>query len=261
MTRQLPKLAPRTVTDKLPLLKRLSPSRNLTEEVVDQLASEIRSGRLAPGSRLPTEQELMSALGVSRTVVREAISALRSEGLVVTRQGSGAFVASDTSRVPFRIDADGLSSIQDVLNVMELRLAIEVEAASLAATRSGRSEIAAIERALVAIDRAIERREGAVSEDFQFHRAIADGTGNPHFGQFLEFLGRHVIPRQSIRLSRGTPQEQQHYLELIQKEHRRIASAIKERNPIGARRAMRNHLSKSLGRYRRLAEQGNTSRA
>ena len=89
-----------------PSLRRLRPHRNLTDRAAAALAAQIRDGRLPPGSRLPTEQELMIALGVSRTVVREAVSALRAEGLVVTRQGSGAFVAEDASRMPFRIDPD-----------------------------------------------------------------------------------------------------------------------------------------------------------
>ena len=89
---------------------------------MEQIAQEIRSGRLPPGAKLPTEHELMEALGVSRTVVREAVAALRAEGLVVSRQGAGVFVA-DESRAAFRISADGLSSIEEVLQVMELRLA------------------------------------------------------------------------------------------------------------------------------------------
>ena len=123
-----------------------------------RIAGEIRSGRLAPGARLPTELELMAAMGVSRTVVREAVAALRAEGLVTTRQGSGAFVAADASRVPFRIDPDGLSSIADVLEVMELRLAIEVEAAALAAERITPERLAPIARALRAIEAAIRPR-------------------------------------------------------------------------------------------------------
>ncbi|MFZ4808952.1 MAG: FadR/GntR family transcriptional regulator [Hyphomicrobiaceae bacterium] len=243
------------MTDKPPNLKRLSPSRNLTDEVVEQLAAEIRGGRLLPGSRLPTEQALMVALGVSRTVVREAISALRAEGLVVTRQGSGAFVAADTRRIPFRIESDGLASIEDVINVMELRLAIEVEAAALAAERATPAQLGQIDAAVLAIDTALRNGDAAVTEDFEFHRAIAAATGNPQFTQFLVFLGRHVIPRQSIRSALVSGAEQSTYMEVIQKEHARISSAIHARDPAEARRAMRAHLSKSLARYRRLAEQ------
>jgi GntR family transcriptional regulator, transcriptional repressor for pyruvate dehydrogenase complex len=253
MTRQI-RLAPGPPAGKPAFLRRLTPARNLTEEMVDQLASEIRGGRLGPGSRLPTEQELMEMLGVSRTVVREAISALRAEGLVVTRQGSGAYVATDASRVPFRIDAQDSDSIADLLKVMELRLAVEVEAAALAAQRAGRQELAGIERALAAVDRAIACGEGAIEQDFAFHRSIALATANTHFAQFLEFLGRYVIPRQTIRLSRRTPGQQRLYLERIQREHRKIAAAIKARDAMGARRAMRRHLSNSLARYRRLAQ-------
>jgi len=253
MTRQVT-LAPPAGADNTPLLRRLAPARNLTEEVVDQLAAEIRGGKLAPGSRLPTEAALMRALGVSRTVVREAIAALRSEGMVVTRQGSGAYVAADGSRMPFRIAQPDAGGIADVIKIMELRLAVELEAAALAAERASAAQVVAIRKALAGIDRAIARGDGAVKEDFDFHRSIAAATGNPHFAQFLEFLGRHVIPRQSVRLAHGTQTQQRDYLEMLQKEHRRIADAIKGRDPNEARRAMRSHLSKSLERYRKLAQ-------
>jgi DNA-binding FadR family transcriptional regulator len=239
---------------KVARLRPIRPARNLTGEVVERIATEIASGRMGPGARLPTEQALVAALGVSRTVVREAVAALRAEGLVVTRQGAGAFVAADRSRVPFRIDPDGLSSIADVLHVMELRAAIEIQAATLAAERITRSSLARIEAALHALEAAIGRGDAAVSEDFALHRSIALATGNPRFAEFLEFLGRHVIPRQSVRISLNTPAEQRRYLARIQREHRRICAAIRNGDPVGARRAMRAHLTRSLERCRRLAE-------
>jgi GntR family transcriptional regulator, transcriptional repressor for pyruvate dehydrogenase complex len=253
MTRRVPTLSLSSSAGKSVLLRPLLPARNLTSEVVARIAREIRSGRLAPGARLPTEQELMAAMGVSRTVVREAVAALRAEGLVTTRQGSGAFVAADSSRVPFRIDPEGLSSIDDVLEVMELRLAIEVEAAALAAQRITPEQLAAIKDALRAIEAAIEEGGGAVNEDFTFHRAIADASGNPRFAELLEFLGRHVIPRQSIRNSLSAA-GQRLYLVRIQKEHGRIYAAIRDGDPTQARKTMRAHLTRSLNRYRGLAE-------
>jgi DNA-binding FadR family transcriptional regulator len=254
MTRYRRNLASATGRGKVRLLRPIRPARNLTGEVVDRIATEIARGRIAPGSRLPTEHELVTAFGVSRTVVREAVAALRAEGLVVTRQGAGAFVAADRSRVPFRIDPDGLSSIADVLQVMELRAAIEIQAATLAAERITPASLAGIEAALDALESAIGRGEAGVSEDFALHRSIALATGNPRFAEFLEFLGRLVIPRQSIRVSLNTPAEQRRYLTRIQREHRRICAAIRTRDPAGARRAMRAHLTRSLDRYRRLAE-------
>ncbi|MGE0716213.1 MAG: FadR/GntR family transcriptional regulator [Alphaproteobacteria bacterium] len=234
------------------MLRPLQPARNLVGEVAARIAEDIRAGRLAPGARLPTEQEMMAALAVSRTVVREAVAALRAEGLVATRQGSGAFVAADLAGRPFRIDADERATPADAVDVMELRKAIEIEAAALACVRASATQIAAIGRALAAIERALERGEGAVAEDFAFHHAIAAATRNPQYPRFLEFLGHHVIPRQRVRLSVGTAEDQRKYLARIQDEHRRIHGAIRARDPVAARDAMRDHLERSLERYRRL---------
>ena len=240
------------MSDKLSVLNPLDPPGNLAEQVMTRLASDIRSGRLAPGARLPTEQALTTALGVSRTVVREAVAALRADGLVVTRRGSGAYVA-DPAAGPFRIAAPKAAALADVLEVMELRLAVEVEAAALAAERATRRQIGAIRAAWRAIDRALQGGEGAVAEDFAFHRAIAEATGNRQFPRFLAFLGSHVIPRQSVRLSVDTPAERRAYLERIQHEHARIVAGISDKDPAEARRAMREHLTRSLERYRKLA--------
>lgn len=254
MTRQVISLDSRLSAGKRALLRPLRPQRNLAGEVVKRIADAIRAGWLAPGTRLPTEQELMAAFGVSRTVVREAVAALRADGLVTTRQGSGAFVAADASRVPFRIDPEGLSSIDDVLEIMELRLAIEVEAAALAAERTTPAALAPIRRALRAVDAALRKRESAVVEDFGFHRAIATASGNARIAELLEFLGHHVIPRQSIRVSLTGPDEQRRYLMSIQEEHARIFEAIGKGDAGEARKAMRTHLTRGLRRYRRLAE-------
>lgn len=238
---------------KLSVLSPLDPPGNLAEQVIARLAGDIRSGRLEPGARLPTEQALSSALGVSRTVVREAVAALRADGLVVTRRGSGAYVA-DPAAGPFRIAAPKVAALHDVLEVMELRLAVEVEAAALAAERANRRQVGAIRAAWRGIERALHRGEGAVAEDFAFHRAIAEATGNRQFPRFLAFLGSLVIPRQSVRLSVDTPAERRAYLGRIQHEHARIVAGISDQDPAEARRAMREHLTRSLERYRRLAQ-------
>ncbi len=230
--------------------------RNLADLVMARLSADIRGGRLSPGDRLPTEQELTASLGVSRTVVREAVAALRADGLVVTRRGSGAYVAPNPAASPFRIPAQATASIDEVLEIMELRLAIEVEAAALAAERASRVRLSRIRAALAAVDRALHRGEGAVQEDFAFHRAIADATGNGQFSRFLTFLGSHVIPRQSVRLQTDTPRERRAYLARIQQEHARIVAGIAAGDPAEARRAMRGHLTRSLMRYRKLAEGG-----
>src|SRR6185437_12035687 len=122
-------------TPSLSVTQPLSARRSLTGELVVRLTDDITSGKIPPGARLPTEQEMIAATGVSRTVVREAVAALRADGLVFTRQGVGAFVA-DRVRRPFRVDFDERSPLREVLNVMELRTGVEVEAAGLCAERA-----------------------------------------------------------------------------------------------------------------------------
>ena len=234
-------------------IRPLAAARKLSRGLFDQLAEQIKSGRLSPGERLPTEQELTRAAKVSRTVVREAVAALRAEGLVITRQGVGAFVSAMPQQAPFRIDPERMQSLEEILNVMELRLGVEIESAGLAAERATKAQIRAIGAALDTIDRAAEGGKSAVDEDLELHRAIAEATGNPEFPRFLQFIGRHLIPR---RIVTGLPESmggRRAYLSLLQEEHRRIYEAIRSRDPKAAREAMRRHLTRSLERYRRLA--------
>jgi DNA-binding FadR family transcriptional regulator len=231
----------------------LAAAHRLSRRLFEQLAEQIRSGRLAAGARQPTEHALTRAAGVSRTVVREAVAALRAEGLVVTRQGVGAFVSAEPQRAPYRIEPERLRSLADILDVMELRLGVEIESAGLAAERASRSQVKAIGAALEAIERAAAAGKSAVDEDLAFHRAIAQATGNPEFPRFLQFIGRHLIPRRTVS---GLPERmggEKAYLAIIQEEHRRIFAAIRDRAPGAAREAMRRHLTRSLARYRRLA--------
>src|SRR5512145_3481576 len=135
-------------------IRPVAAERKLSRRLFEQLAEEIKSGRLAPGARLPTEHALTRAARVSRTVVREAVAALRAEGLVVTRQGVGAFVSAEPQRAPFRIEPERMQSLGDILNVMELRLGVEIESAGLAAERASRSQVKTILNALNAIEEA-----------------------------------------------------------------------------------------------------------
>jgi DNA-binding FadR family transcriptional regulator len=234
-------------------IRPLASASKLSFGLFEQLAEQIKSGKLSPGERLPTEQELTRAARVSRTVVREAVAALRAEGLVVTRQGVGAFVSAAPQQAPFRIDTERLHDLQEILYVMELRLCVEMESAGLAAERATRAQVRAIDAALGAMDRATAEGKAAVDEDLALHKAIAEGTGNPQFPRFLQFIGRHLIPRHIVSGMPKTMGGQRAYLELLQTEHRRIVEAIRSHDPKAAREAMRRHLTRSLDRYRKLA--------
>jgi GntR family transcriptional repressor for pyruvate dehydrogenase complex len=226
-----------------PPLAPVSHARNLVREIGQRIAADIAAGRLPPGARLPTEQEHMAALGVSRTVIREAVAMLRAEGLIATRQGIGSFVTELPTRALFRIEPGQSETLSDSLDIMELRTAVETEAAGLAAERATRV-------ALLAIDTAIERGEAAIGEDFALHAAITDATGNPQFRRFLEFLGRFIIPRASVRIRALNLRA---YLMTFQQEHRAIVAAIDAKSVDQARAAMRQHLMMSRQRYRTLA--------
>jgi DNA-binding FadR family transcriptional regulator len=254
MTRSIRTLTPRRNARKEGLLRPLAPSPKLTQVVLERISGEIMGGRLAPGDKLPTEQQLMNAYGVSRTVVREAVAALKADGLVRTRQGSGAYVAETSERAAFRI-ADDAATVETIIDVMELRRAVEVEAAGLAAERASAADKRSIVAALNAFSRAVESGEDAIAEDFALHVAIAEAAHNAQFINFLTFLGRHVIPRQSIRTQLTSPAEQRTYLARLKSEHARIVTAIGEGQIQPARRNMRTHIDHSLQRYHRFFEQ------
>jgi DNA-binding FadR family transcriptional regulator len=238
---------------RLTAFRPLEAPRGLAQELVQRLTADITSGKLTPGARLPTEQEMIAATGVSRTVVREAVAALRAEGLVVTRQGVGTIVADGTGR-PFRLDIDERRSIEEILEVAELRTGVEIEAAGLAAERATAEDMRRIEDAYKEIGRAMSREEDAIDQDFAFHCSIADATGNPQFRRFLDFLGRFIIPRQTIRTEAVGDESRPAYLARIQKEHADIRDAIRAHKVSDARAAMRKHLLNSRKRYKQIAE-------
>ena len=224
---------------------------NLKDGLVSRLTEAIRSGSLRPGERLPTEQEMTRQFGVSRTVVREAVAALKAEGLLSSRHGVGVFV--DTTRPStFRIAPEEVERLHEILQVMELRMSVEIETAGLAAERHCASDLQRIGDALRTIDADIGRGDLAVGSDFAFHAAIATATGNRYFPRFLDFMGPLIIPRQTLTRTHGGADAG--YLRGVQLEHRRIYQAIETGSAMGARTAMRAHLTNARARYRSLAD-------
>lgn len=236
--------------DEVVVMDRLA-AESLTGRLAARLRGEIESGRWPVGTQLPTESRLVSTFGVSRTVVREAVVALKAAGLVTTHQGRGAFVAA-ASAEGFRIAADELSSLEDVLLVLELRTALEVEAAALAARRRTTAQVAAIEAALQHFADAIAAGGDGIDADFQFHLEVADATGNPYFGRLLRSLGSTLIPRQRVRAGLGDAGARSIYLATVLREHRAIARAIAGGGEANGRRAMARHLAGT--RYRVLLD-------
>ena len=215
----------------------------LSDRLARRLGDQIASGALRPGDRLPTEQQLALAHGVSRTVVREAVHQLRSRALLVSRQGSGVFVAQTPTNQPLAFDPTVLDSVQAVVHVVEVRRVLEGEIAALAAERATRSQIAALRRALKAIDAAAAAGHDGVAEDLAFHRVIGESSGNPQFRLLLGFLEQYL--REGMRITRGNESRRRDFMEAVRLEHRAIVDAIAARDPALARRRAREHMAHS----------------
>ncbi len=238
--------------NKDPILPRRRP-RTLAQVLVGALEERIREGCLPPGEKLPTEAAIMAEFGVSRTVVREAISRLQAAGLVSTRHGVGTFVAERIAEeVSFRIAPEQLGTLHDVIALLELRIGLETEAAALAAQRRSEEQLRAMRQAIDQMEAAIASGEDAVAPDFQFHLEIARATQNTHFVQLFSTLGSTVIPR--ARLDEDHPEavaQRQAFLRRVNAEHESIFDAIRASDPDAARAAMRTHLTHSRERRRR----------
>lgn len=228
--------------------------RSLAHDLVDALAGRIREGSLGAGEKLPTEAEIMEEFGVSRTVVREAISRLQAAGLVETRHGVGTFAVGLGEGSAFRISPEQLGTLQDVIAVLELRIAVETESAALAAVRRTPENVLSLRNALRAFIAAVEEGRDAVGPDFQFHLEIARATQNHHFVDLMGTLGGMMIPRARLEPTVPLTPERQAYLRRVNSEHESIVEAIAMQDAEAARAAMRTHLANSRERRRRLAE-------
>jgi DNA-binding FadR family transcriptional regulator len=240
------------MSSSLPPVQRRRP-RTLALELVDSLGDRIRDGRIVPGDKLPTEAAIMEEFGVSRTVVREAISKLQASGLVETRHGIGTFVVGLGDGAAFRIAPEQIATLHDVIAVLELRIGLETEAAALAAARRTERNLAEMRSALDGFAAALAEGRDAVGPDFQFHQEVARATQNPHFAELMSTLGAMIIPRARLGAAEGVSEAQRSYLLRANAEHENIFDAISNRDSDAARAAMRTHLANSRERRRRAA--------
>lgn len=218
----------------------------LAAGLVHGLTEEIVSGQRQPGDRLPTEAQLGEQYGVSRTVVREAMSRLQAAGLVESVRGKGSFVLArpadslaDPGRAP--------RSPDEVRELWELRLALEVAAAGWAARRRSSTDVDRLRRALEAFAGAAARPTEALEADRAFHRALASASGNSRFAVALDTLGPAMImmPRDRLQATdvRGPARHA-----LVVGEHAAILAAVADGDADLAAAAVRVHLAASRQR-------------
>jgi DNA-binding FadR family transcriptional regulator len=218
----------------------------LAQRVVAGLKDKILAGDLPPGTRVPSENELIEEYAVSRTVVREAVTLLRAEGLVETFQGRGSFVLAVPEPSSFTVESSAIRSHHDVLAMVDFRLGVESEAAALAALHHDAEADARITAAMDAFTEA--GHEGAVEADFAFHLAVARATGNRFYVDLLGSLGPMMIMLPRTRLGAAYSMTDAAHVERVQREHDNVAAAVLAGDADTARAAMRVHLGNTRRR-------------
>jgi GntR family transcriptional repressor for pyruvate dehydrogenase complex len=222
----------------------------LTDRVKSGLLRLIADEGLTPGDKLPASDQLCERFSVSRTVVREAIASLKAEGRLRSLRGSGVYVSEPPRPVVGSMLMEAPQDIGEVLDFMEFRMSVEIEAAGLAAERRTETNLLRMEQAMGQFARHLEDDSLAADADRSFHRAIADATNNKRFRLFVDEMGERLIPRRALGASFADARDKSDFLGTIQSEHRRIFEAISERRADDARAAMRQHLDGGRRRYR-----------
>ena len=231
--------------------KSLTPGVSLSDRVAHAIGAEIRASRLVAGDRLPTEASLVKQFGVSRTVVREAVSRLKSLGLVESRQGSGAFVKA-AGFSPLQFDATSVVSKRAVIQMVEVRRALEAEVAELAAQRRSTNDIKCIQRAAAALNRAVDVGGDGVDEDIALHRAIADAAQNQFLISTLDYLRQFL--HGATRVTRANEARRSDFARQVQLEHQAIIKAISMGDAAKARKAAARHMDNAIKRVGRCCQ-------
>ncbi|WNW13856.1 FadR/GntR family transcriptional regulator [Pseudomonas sp. DTU_2021_1001937_2_SI_NGA_ILE_001] len=224
--------------------------RRLAEALVERFAQRMRDGALKRGDKLPTEATIMQDEGVSRTVVRDALSRMQAAGLVETRHGVGTFILDMPAPEGFALGPATIVQLSDVLDLLEFRLSLEVQAAGMAAERATPEALAEVEQALHALLEGPEKSGSTTYADFQFHLQIAKASGNHYLIDIMKHLGTKLIPRTRMNSAYIGQSNRSTYLAGINAEHQQIFDAIASRHVDAARAAMFLHLSNSRTRLR-----------
>lgn len=226
------------------------------EDIVRQLAEMVRTGEVKPGDRLPSERELAVAFGVGRPTLRQALTVLAEAGVVEVLPGSGIYLRNSLQQ-PVGEAGQAMSLLlmteqQNVRDVLELRVAIEGEAAYLAALRRTPEQAEKLKAACAGLLQAYEERGVAAEEDYQFHFAVAEATGNPVLLKVMASLA-DLSRRQMVSTTLSLYHEPDR-IAALRREHEEIAAAILEQRSEDARVAMVRHIKHVMERLAR-AEQ------
>ncbi|WP_454692700.1 FadR/GntR family transcriptional regulator [Achromobacter aloeverae] len=221
----------------------VQPGLKLADRVAQQLEAEIRAGHFKPGAKLPTEAVLVQQLAVSRTVVREALSRLKSRNLIESRQGSGVYVRP-ASVEPLNFDDLPSASRDAVIQIVEVRRALESEVAELAALRRTDEDLRRIRQAVDDLAQAVREGRDGVEEDVAFHRAIGQAAGNPFLISTLDYLAQFL--RSATRVTRANEARRADFAQAVTEEHDRVVQAIAAGDAKAARQAAADHMNNAI---------------
>ena len=223
--------------------RRASP---LPEQVADFLISEIETGSLKRGEKLPTEAELARQFGVSRTVIREAFARLKQDGLLDSKHGDGARVAGSSQQKAFRLgsleDADPL----EIGQLFELRSILEGDAAALAAGRHSDKDVERLSRCIGLIELAVKQNDGGTDADLDFHQILAEASGNVYLRDLMRFLSDKL--RDLIRRARDHSSVEPGLSDEAYREHVALFEAIVRKDAVGAKEAALVHIKRAARR-------------
>ena len=230
------------------IFKTIKPKK-ISDQVFEQLKDLVYRGELAPGEKLMPERELGAALGVSRSSIREAIHKLVNLGLLVQRQGQGTFVATADERETNPVASLLKSQEATIVDLLEVRIGMECNAAAMAATKGTPEEIDRIARSIEKMRTAIQEGNMGTHEDATFHMAIAYATGNPIQIYIMKHLYDFIFHGidESLREFFNQP----HHTEEILAQHEAVERAIRQRDPDGAHDAMKRHINYIIDYFRK----------
>ncbi len=217
----------------------------LGDMLYGQILEQIVSGALKEGDKLPSENQICQSSQVSRPTVREALMRLHADGLVTTRQGSGTFVQRRPSDNLTRLVK--VSDIAGMLRCLEVRMALEGQAAALAAQRRTSNQMDRIYGTLTALQAAFESGTVPARTDFEFHLAVAAASGNIVFAEVLETLDATIQHAMTVALGLTRAGSKERARRVFE-EHEAVAEAIARGDAEAAGLTMRYHLHRARQR-------------
>ncbi|GAE45520.1 lactate-responsive regulator LldR [Mesobacillus boroniphilus JCM 21738] len=228
-------------------------AKKVYEQVADSIIELIKTGELKPGDKLDSVEKLAKSFDVGSSTIREALSGLRTMGLVKMRQGEGTFVDTfDPSKFQLPVTSAFLMKLEDVKELYEVRKILEIGTAAQAAAVHEEEDLLDMEKALIVMEHANGNEELASQADLDFHVAIANATHNKLLINLMSSVS--ALNSQTIQETRKVLLYSDNIVDDLHSEHRRIFEAIKNRQPNEARQAMLEHLQNVQDRLFRYIE-------